>query len=65
MSDLPVIIQVKVRGLYWNSASSFLPCKLWASGSQLEIPLPGMIFGHVEGILLNIYDAQDRCVHAE
>ena len=65
MSDLPVIIQVKVRGLYWNSASSFLPCKLRASGSQLEIPLPGMIFGHVEGILLNIYDAQDRCVHAE
>ena len=58
MSDLPVITQVKVRGLYWNSASSYLPCKLWSSGSQPEIPLPGMVFDHVEGILLNIYDAQ-------
>ena len=63
MSDLPFIIQVRVRGLYWNSASLFLPFKLWASGSQSEIPLSSMIFGHIEGILLNIYDAQDSaCV---
>ena len=34
------------------------------SGPQPEIPLLGMIFGHVEGILLNIYDAQDRCMCA-
>lgn len=58
ISDLHIIIWIR-QEIFWGEFSHVVSGFQTLAQRFSEMPLPGVIFGHVEGMLLNIYNAQD------